>query len=335
MDLPLQYIVDKFYQYGGGPKYKRFSNTYEASCPICREGNSWLKKKRLYFVVDENRLFCQNEQRSWSPIEWIKQVSGLTFYEILSEAGEFNESLDSIISRRKTEEKKKVNVNSLPFDSINLFDPLQVKYHKDSQVVIDCLKYIQKRRMDKAINRPRTFYTSLTDQVHKNRLCIPFINKDGKIVFYQTRAIYKADESPAKYLSKINADKSIFGINNIDVNIDYLFIFEGPIDAMFVKNGIAIGGIEMTDKQEEELQPFSLQKKIWVMDNPYQDEAGKKKICKLIERGESVFIPPDDFKQFKDLNELCVSYGTDFIGMGYLVKNSFKGMEALYKLKLS
>lgn len=333
MDLPLQYVVDKFYQYVGIPRFKRFTNVYEGSCPVCREGKSFLKKRRLYFIVSENRLYCQNEQRSWSPIEWIKEVSGLTYYEILEEASEFDESIDDIISRRKNDAIKKINPYSLPFDSINLFDPLQVRYHKDNQIVIDCLNYIQGRRLDKAVNKPRTFYTSLTDKIHKNRLCIPFINKDGKITFYQTRAIYKADETPAKYLSKVNAEKTVFGVNNIDINIDYLFIFEGPINAMFVHNGLAIGGIEMTDIQKEELKPFTFHKKIWIMDNPYIDEAGRKKTLQLIDRGETVFIPADDFREIKDFNDICVQHELNHIGLGYIVKNSYEGMKALLRLK--
>lgn len=333
MDLPLQYIVNKFYQYAGYPKYKKFSNVYEAGCPVCREGDSWQKKRRCYFIPNKNYITCQNEQRTWSPVEWIKEVTGLTYKEIMDEASEFDESINDIIARKKDLIQKKINPYSLPFDSINLFDKLQVMYHKDDQVVIDCLRYIQQRKLDKAINRPKTFYTTLNDKVHKNRLIIPFINRDGKIMFYQTRAIYKKDEEPAKYLSKVCGDKSVFGINNIDVNVEYLFIFEGPIDAMFVKNGLAIGGINMTEIQENELKPYMLHKKIWVMDNPFKDEAGKDKILKLIERGETVFIPPPEFRDFKDLNEICVAHDIDHIGMGYIVKNSYSGLKASVELK--
>jgi hypothetical protein len=333
MDLPVQYVVDKFYQYVGLPRHKRFQNVYEGCCPICREGKSWGKKRRCYYIPDKGLITCQNEQRVWNPIEWIKEVAGLTYYEILKEASEFDESISDIIKRKSGEVQKKANPYTLPHDSINLRDMLQVKYHANNQVVIDCLRYIQQRKLDKAINRPRTFYVSLTDRIHKNRLCIPFINKDGKITFYQTRAIYKQDEDPAKYLSKIGGDKTVFGANTIDESIDYIFIFEGPIDAMFVKNGIAIGGIEMTEIQEEELKPFRFHKRIWVLDNPFIDKTGKDKIAKLIDRGETVFIPSKEFREFKDMNELCVAHNVDHVGLGYMVKNSYEGLKAMIALK--
>ena len=52
--IPEGYVAEKFYQYAGYPKYKKLTNVYEAGCPICREGKSWGKKRRLYYVVKDN-----------------------------------------------------------------------------------------------------------------------------------------------------------------------------------------------------------------------------------------------------------------------------------------
>ena len=54
MVLPEAYIVQKFYQYAGQPKYNRLAKTYQGGCPVCREGKSWGKKRRLFFVVKDN-----------------------------------------------------------------------------------------------------------------------------------------------------------------------------------------------------------------------------------------------------------------------------------------
>jgi len=334
MELPLQYILEVFFQYVGNPKYKSYANVYYGSCPVCREGKSWLKKKRLSFLVSKNFLYCQNCQRGWSPFEWIKEVTGKDYNTILEEAKEFDSSIEEIINRHKKEEvAKKPNTHTLPFDSINLFDTLQVKYHLKEKVVVDCLRYIQNRRLDTAINRPRTFYVSLKDFVHKNRLVIPFTNREGKIAFYQTRAIYKEDEEPAKYLSKINGEKTVFGIDKIDENFDYLFIFEGPINAMFAYNGLAMGGIQISELQAKELEVFRFHKKIWVLDNPFVDEPAREKIENLIERNETVFIMPQEFRQYKDINDLCIAYNNNKVGTKFIVENSFKGMNALLRLK--
>jgi hypothetical protein len=85
----------------------------------------------------------------------------------------------------KTEKK----ISSLPEDSINLFDPIQVSHYKDNGVVQKMMSYIKYRRLDTAINRPDAFYVSLKDFTHKNRLIIPFKDDNGKIIFYQSRKV--------------------------------------------------------------------------------------------------------------------------------------------------
>ena len=35
---------------------KKLTNVYEGGCPICREGKSWNKKRRLYYIVKEDHI---------------------------------------------------------------------------------------------------------------------------------------------------------------------------------------------------------------------------------------------------------------------------------------
>ena len=101
---------------------------------------------------------------------------------------------------------------------------------------------------------------------------------------------------------------------------------------MFVKNGLAGGGITLSDFQKQQLDKFRLFNKIWVLDNAFIDKEGGKKTRELIEQGETVFVYPEDFRQCKDLNEICVKYELDYVSPKFILKNSFKGMEALLKL---
>ena len=63
--IPEGYVAEKFYQYAGYPKYKKLTNVYEAGCPICREGKSWGKKRRLYYVVKDNYIFCGQSENMY------------------------------------------------------------------------------------------------------------------------------------------------------------------------------------------------------------------------------------------------------------------------------
>jgi len=172
--------------------------------------------------------------------------------------------------------------------------------------------------------------------VHKNRLVIPFYDKDNTIVFYQSRTILNDElRFYPKYLSKVNSDKSLFNINNIDTALESIFIFEGPIDAFFVKNSVAVAGIQenstntFTKLQEEQISSFNLFKKIWVLDSQWNDMASRKKTKKLIDQGQTVFIWPEKMgKSFKDFNDYCVTKTLDSISTEFILENSFSGIKA-------
>ena len=86
MQLPDEYTIQKFHQLAGYPKQKQGGRVHEAGCPLCREGGSWGKKRRLYFIVKENHIFCHNCGWTGNPIKFIQDAQGLTYKEIMDEA---------------------------------------------------------------------------------------------------------------------------------------------------------------------------------------------------------------------------------------------------------
>jgi hypothetical protein len=317
MELPESLIVQYFYQYSGYPEYNKSSRTYQACCPICREGKSWGKKKRLFFIPENSQIFCHNCQRNWTPFSWIEEVSGKSYYEIILEV-EDNYSNINLDEKSKNPIKKN---NILPYNSINLFDNNELLYYKNNKTINDALNFIKNRRLNTAINKTDLFI-SLKDFTYKNRICIPFKDLNSKIIFYQCRSLYKTDESSGrKYISKLNEDKSVFNIDKVDIEYPYIFLFEGPIDSMFVKNGVGIAGLTLTETQNNQLSKFLFHKKIWVLDNQRNDEASNKKTKELIKKGESVFIWPKELSKYKDLNELCIDLKKDQIKPEFFIKN--------------
>ena len=334
--IPQEYIVEKFYQYAGYPKYKKLTNVYEAGCPICREGKSWNKKRRLYYVVKQEYIFCHNCGWSGSPVKWIQEVTGKNYIEIINECKNidvFNIPIEKDIP--VTPEKPPP---SLPGDCINLYDKNQRSYYKNELMVTHALITCKERKLLTAVNKPKTLWFSRNDFVHKNRIIIPFYD-NNKIVFYQSRKLKqnKADRKP-KYLSKIGADKTVFNIDKLDNTIDYMFIFEGPIDSFFVKNGVAVGGISkgkscFTKLQEQQINQKPFHKRIWVLDNQYCDETAKEKTFSLLSQGERCFIWPKELLQFKDFNDLCVKINRDEITSRFIINNSYDELKG--KLLLS
>jgi hypothetical protein len=335
--LPVDYVLEKFYHYAGKPK--KIGNKYNASCPICREGKSWLKKKRLYYYPSSNSLYCHNCQGSWSALWWIKEVSGMDPKTIVKEAkSQYGDEVGDGFFRKVVKEETPWVTPDLPLDAINLFDSQEIDFYKSNKKVQAALQYVKDRKLDTAINKPKAIYFSLKDRMHKNRILFPFYDESGrKILFYQTRLLFKTDNDSAKYISKFNAEKTICGINNVKPEIPYIFIFEGPVDSFFVRNAVAMAGVQYTEKQNQQLQSLDgFYHRIWVLDNPIQDqnEEVRDKIIELIDRSEAVFIWPKELAKYKDINELCVDKQLNEIPYQLLVKFAKKGNEAKLALAM-
>ena len=309
--------------------HRRYQNLFNAECPVCREGKSKGRSRRLFYFPNKNYLYCHNCSKHWNPFEWIREVTNLSVPEIIKRNNEKINSSTTFVPNNEPAKHKQEVLSDLPENSIDITDPVQIEFYKDNKVVTDCVDYCISRRLFTSTNRCKKFYVSLDDRFHKNRLIIPF-TKDNKVVCYQTRALYK--EQTPKYKTKIG-DKSLFGIDNITEEIPYIFIFEGPIDSMFVKNGVAMASLTPTDIQREQLNKMIGYKHIYVFDNDKNNKQTAARIIKTINKGNTVFVWPSEFKKFKDINEVCVALKQDEFPWKFIVKNSFSGPQAVLKFK--
>lgn len=270
-----------------------------------------------------------------TPYNWIRQVSGMSDEELELDV----ENNQSFVEYSFENDNTPRITPTLPDDSINLFDPIQLKFYSKDHIVQTALAYIKRRRLDTAINAPDALYLSRRDYTHKNRLIIPFKSSSGKIIFYQSRKLFEWDDK-TDYLSKYDSDKSIFGIDHVDSSINQVFIFEGPIDSCFMKNGVAVGGINeghhrFTPTQSDQLEELKFYEKIWVLDSQWKDETAQKKTLVLLEMGEKVFIWPRNWGvRYKDFNEICTDQGIDGISSAFVLKNSQCGVSAALKFKM-
>lgn len=332
MELNQELLVETLFSYCKRPLHKRYQNVYNAECPVCKEGKSAGRSRRLFYFPHKGYFYCHNCVKSWRPFEWIKEVTNWTFPEIVKKNEEKNNSSQSKPTVVEERPKNVAEIPDLPENSINLTDEKQLEFYRDNKFVKLALEYCQNRRLLTATNSCKTFYLSLEDRVHKNRLVIPFFSDNNRVQCYQTRAL-TTNQFP-KYLTKFG-EKELFGINNIDCSIPYVFIFEGPIDSMFVKNGVAMASLSPTEHQLQQLNNLIGYEQIWVFDNDKNNKQTASKIAKHVDSGKRLFIWPKEFSKFKDFNEICCSLETDEIPWKFVVKNSVQGMEAKIKYKLA
>jgi len=333
--LSQDYIIQNLFTYCKRPVYKKYQGVYNAECCICHEGSSSGQKRRLFYFPGERYFYCFNCSRSWNEINWLQEVSNKSFAEILKDSKQqcTNVNLVSLLSSQPDNTKNNYDIQPIPEDSVDICDNAQCEYYKGTSqysILEKAINYCVSRRLFQAVNRPKSFFVSFSDFVHKNRLIIPFYSENGKIESYQSRVL-TGDEYP-KYLTKFG-DKCLYGENNIDTSIPYIFVLEGPIDAMFVKNGVAVGGATITDKQETFLNKCFGQEIIFVYDNDKDNKEMDKKIQNLIKRNKKVFIWPKELQKFKDINEICCSLDINEFPYKFIVENSYSGIEAQLKFK--
>lgn len=333
IQLPIEYTTSYFFEYAGYPD--KTATGYRASCPMCMEGKSWGEKKRLYYFPNDRYFFCHNGCGSFSDYFWVKAVTGKEFEDIKEEIETGYDVSDFEYERISIgDERKLVAPQPLPKDSINLMDKTQLLFYKDNYWVKQAVSFLRRRQIMKAVHRPKAFYLSLTDYIHKNRLTIPFYDENGQVEFYQSRALSSNQESFAKFLSKLDAEKSIFNLDRVDYDLEYLFIMEGAIDAMFIQNGVAISGVYLTEYQDALLRincPFL--KKVWIFDNPKIDDTGREKMTEMaMESSDLFFTWGDKFEDYKDLNDYCINENVWNINPDEIISRSFVGSKALVRI---
>jgi hypothetical protein len=339
MKLPEDYVVLKFYELGYRPMFNKFNHVYQCGCPVCGEGGSRGQKRRCYYVPKNDNIYCHNCGWSSKPFKWIKTVSGVDDSVIINELKEYTPGVDTILDENN--HKVVINTESLPADSINLSDKSQLEYYKSNDVVRATINLVKLRRLDTAINRPDNLYLSLTDRVHKNRLVIPFVNENHQIEHYQTRTVLSRDnKTKPKFLSKSGgAQKPLFNVDKVTNDYDTIYVFEGPMDAFFVKNSVAVAGItekgrSFTDRQKQQLDgPLKFYVAVWILDSQWVDRASLIKTEALLQQGEKVFIWPEKFgKRFKDFNDIAMTCKIDEISHDFCKKNTFEGLEGIVRL---
>lgn len=161
------------------------------------------------------------------------------------------------------------------------------------------------------------------------RLVIPFTDEVGRVFGFQGRSF--AAKSKLRYISIMLDEEmpKIFGLDKLD-KTKKIRVVEGPIDSMFLKNGIASAGGSITSN----LMSISKNKKDFVIiyDNEPRSLETVKKIGKAIDAGFPVCIWPTGVDS-KDINQMILDGWTRDEIESIIDNSTYEGLMAKVKFQ--
>jgi hypothetical protein len=161
------------------------------------------------------------------------------------------------------------------------------------------------------------------------RVVIPFRSRHKKIFAMQGRTII---DNGIKYLTlKIKSDMpKIFGMDDLDMTQD-IKVVEGPIDSMFLFNGLAMAGLSSDISYLDLLAPRN--RYTFIMDNERHNKPLCDEMRKLAEKGFKVFVWPKTLRR-KDINDLVLDGLTMDEIDDMIAENTFTGYKAIVMTNL-
>jgi transcription elongation factor Elf1 len=299
------------------------------SCPICGDSKKNPLKARGFVYQLQNGLIykCHNCGYSSNLGNLIKHLDPMLYNEY-------------VLERYKTNTEKHVDhvdffdttiqVNPEPVLSDSILDSLSrvdrlpdghiaKEYVRDRKIPEDkwsLLYYADKFK--EWSNKNKQQFEAKTDSP---RLVIPFFNKHGKCFMYQGRAF--DDEQPKYIAVKIDeSEEKVYGLDRVDYS-KRVYAVEGPIDAIFLPNTVAVGGAGFDIPYTRSIKSnITL-----VMDNEPRNKEIVKQLGKYVQAGYSICMWPDTVKE-KDINEMVLAGKSIESIMETINTNTFTGLSA-------
>lgn len=318
---------------------KKNSTLWNFRCPICGDSQKNKFKARGFFYEKSGNLFfiCHNCHASMSFSNFLKNVDPELHKE---------HSLESFKERKAALVTESLNSRSDPAPDIAKFQkPKFIKYtelntlKKVSQLdpAHPAKRYVVSRKIPNYFHS-RLFYTpkfkAFTNklkpgkfeniEVDEPRLIIPLVDNLGNLFGFQGRSFSKTG---IRYITIILNDDppKVFGIDNVN-KTKTVYVFEGPIDSMFIPNSIAMVGSSL----DLSTLPIDKEKFVVVFDNEPRNKEIVKQVEKYISMGYRVCIWPDHIEQ-KDINDMVLA-GTKEQDVKLIIdNNTYQGLSALVR----
>lgn len=328
------YCVDKIYEYAPGRKVRR-QNKLNFRCPFCMDSKKSKTKKRgwLYRNNDDKPSFhCFNCSTTLGVYKFLAELEHKDISEIKRDlASEYmkisKEDLHThIISENDNNITVKINETNTMTPTLKLGNTWDKLSKSQTSVML-----VNRRQINKAPFKPKNW--KMYYDTKYDRLIIPWY-RNTDLKYYQSRTL---TDKGVKYIFPKNTQKDIFGLDELDPSFPFIFLLEGVFDSIFVKNGICIGGLLMTDHQKDIIDSYTpFYELIYLTDNPWVDKTAAYNITAIVKNDQRIrFFEWDKNNKNKDINDDVIhdknynKYGDE----EYLKSRITSGLKLNAKLK--
>jgi hypothetical protein len=308
---------------------------YNFSCPVCGDSETDARKARGFIYEDRRHAramyHCHNcgDTRSFEKL--LRFVDPMLYDEMRLE------KMRELAGGRKVEEEyvapREVSAAPVFGDPLKSLTPVASLDRGHT-----CLRYV-KSRLIPSSELHRLYYTDtffkwansvipgkFKGDRDEPRLVLPFLDPTGKrVVGFQGRSLDPETPSGNRYITCMvgSSDPRVFGLEQIDRS-KRVYLLEGPIDALFVRNSVATGGGDVSSA----LAALEGVETVVVADNEPRNRDTVKKLTRAANRGQHVCVWPQGLAQ-KDVNDMVKAGMTVDEVKTLIDENTFSGLRAL------
>ena len=299
-------------------KFKRVkADLYNFRCPLCGDSKKHKNKARgyVYPLKADMNYKCHNCGASSTFSNFLKSLDPTLHKQYIFEKFQTrNTGKGSIIEKPKLDFKKPVFKKQLDLPKAS--EVSVAKEYLEKRMLDPTQFYFAKKFREWVNTKKQTFDTIGRDE---SRIIIPMYDTERNLIGFQGRSL---GPNSVKYITVMLDEEApkVYGMDQIDTKKS-VYVVEGPFDATFVENSIAMCG---SDSSLECLKGSSI---VYVYDNEPRNKEIVGRIDKCISRGEQVIIWPSIIED-KDINDMVLT-GHDI--MSILKSNIYSNLEAKIK----
>jgi len=312
-------------------------NLANCRCPICGDSTKNKTKARGFFFEKKGEFFFKCHNCS----------IGLNLYNFMSKVApnlckEY--SLEKFKEKQPTQEREnpKMLFSKKPKKKYTIELPTVAELPPNHA----CRQFVELRQIPKkmwkhlyyaedfSVWAKRINPESGEGLASEPRLVIPILDRKGYLVGAQGRVIKVSTDRSARrsvrYITIKPDDqdrKSWYGLDRVDA-MGTVYVVEGPLDSLFIPNGVACVGMSDVFTLPEELKGRAV---IYVMDNEPRNTQVVQTMEKLVQQHKKVCVWPEHIK-CKDINDMIMGgLDSDEI-INIINESSASGLEAQIRI---